>query len=163
MRVKGFTLMETIIVITVIFVLSSVAFVLWPTQKVNIGAISHQMMSDMSYTQYLAYATERADRFYIDPVTGKYGITSPDGLTEIKNPTTNTASVDLPEGMTVTLTNFGDDNDLVFDTHGDPHLGGSNAALTQSAFIQLFYHGKRAVITVSRYTGVVTGPVVTGG
>ena len=163
MRVKGFTLIETVIVMLLILILATGVYLIWPTRSVNIGAVAHQIMADMSYAQYLAYATERPNRFYFNPEVGEYGISSPDGLTEIKNPTTNTATVSLPAGMTVTLTGFGRDNDIVFDTHGNPYLGGSMAPLTQNAFIQLFYHGKRAVITVSRYTGVTTGPIVTGG
>lgn len=163
MKRLGFTLLELIIAIVISGVLITAITLSWPGRSINLNAISHSVISDLSYLRMLAYTKERNYRVDFDTTATSYGFTSQDGISSIINPTTNTDRISFPNEVTVSLVGFGAENDMIFNRHGEPLVGGTFEPLDSNAFIRIRYEGKTATIIIAAHTGAIFGPIVTGG
>jgi MSHA pilin protein MshC len=160
--VKGFTLVELVVVIIVISVLAIVVNIQWPGTSLNLGAQTEQLASDLRYTQALAMT--QGQRYCLKIAGSTY---------QIINSATNTAIILAFGNSSVTLGNsitFGaivpaSTSMFVFGGSGIPYYSTSSTcttanalaatALSSNASIQLTAAGQTVTILISPETGRV--------
>ena|SRR3990167_3948981 len=129
----GFSLIELIIVLTLMMIVGSVAYMAWPNDDFNVSAQAESLASDIRYAQSLS--TAKNERYRVDFTNpSQYQILDSTG-TAIVIPAVNATTVTFPTGITQTsVINY-----LVFDTHGTPYSSttsnGSGTVLTGNLII----------------------------
>lgn len=149
---SGFTLIEIVIVIAIIFVLAVVAMPKWSIGAFNLGGQVSQLMSDLRFAQNLAM-TKGARYYWIKTSGNTYQIRDSAG-----NPvqlafgnTTVTLSSGITFGSLVNLPNA-----LInFDGQGVPYtnLSSPGTKLSATAQIPLTVNSTTLTVSVSPTTG----------
>ncbi|MDR3492171.1 MAG: type II secretion system protein [Gammaproteobacteria bacterium] len=154
-KTRGFTLVEAVIVISVIAILATFIGMKIPSAPaVNMSTQAQQLANDIRYTQLLAMS--KGQRYYITLGGSSYQILGLDGTTVIM--ANGSTSVTLGTGITISgKTNL--PNSLIsFDGEGTPYtdITATPAALAAQATITLSGGGITAIITIAPNTGWAT-------
>lgn len=148
---NGLSLIELLLVMVLISLIAAIAVPRFVTTP-NLDAQTQQLLSDLRYTQQLAMT--HGQRFRVNfTLPNSYGITDLSG-TAVPNPSTNTNTITLPAGITISgLTNL-PNNLIAFDERGIPYDNeGATAALTVNATITLQRNGVSRSIVINQQTG----------
>jgi prepilin-type N-terminal cleavage/methylation domain-containing protein len=151
---KGFTLIELVIVLVILGILSTGAYVQWNAAKTNLGAEADKLAQAIRYTQSLSMTKNQRYRL-VETSSTTYQITNSSG-TPIIQPSGNT-TVTLYSGISFgTFSNL-PNNLIVFDSKGIPYTdtGTPGAALSATATMTLTASGTTKSITIAPQTGRV--------
>ena len=116
---KGFSLIELVMVIVLISILAVFAMPLWTGSTINIAAQADQLAADILYTQSLSLTS--GQRYYLIEITAStYQIRNSAG-TAITYPGTGKTTITLNSGITFgSFTNL-PNNLVAFDGQGIPY------------------------------------------
>ena len=121
MKQKGFTLIELIIVVTLIGILTSIVVVDQVSyyNKLSFTAEVEKFIGDMEYAR--DYAISRSKQCVIttsdgNPPNYNFSLRTADGLAAIILPSESNHTINLPDGASLDPT----DNEIVLDTRGTP-------------------------------------------
>lgn len=148
---NGFTLAELMLVIVLISIIAVIAVPRFTTSP-NLDAQTQQLLSDLRYTQMLAIT--HGQRFRVNfTLPSSYDITNLAG-TAVPNPSTNTNTITMSSGITLSgLTNL-PNNLVAFDERGIPYSdSAATTALAANATITLTRNGITRTITITQQTG----------
>jgi MSHA pilin protein MshC len=149
--IKGFTLIELIIVIMVLAIVSVYCSVLF-TNKPNLYAQAKLLADDLRYTQSLSMTHDQRYRF-VKLSSTSYTIQNSSGTSIIMPDEAN--SVSLNSGITFgTLTGF--TNTIVFDSRGVPYADSSTTPMSATATIPLNSGSQTISVTINPETGMVS-------
>jgi len=153
-RMRGFTLIELVVVITIMVVLTAL-LLNWPQKTITLDAQAQQLMNDIRYIQF--YAMTTSERTRINFSSNQYTFTKADGSTAILQPALGSNTISLDSGITLTTTGL-PSGYLVFDQRGIPYVDNTTpgTALSSNATIILTASGGSAIITISPDTGALS-------
>jgi len=152
---KGFTIVELIVVLTLIALIAAIGVPRWIGQTPNLEAQKQQLISDIRYTQNLAMT--HGQRYRINfTLPSSYNITNAAG-TAVTNPSTGASTITLASGITLSALGNLPNNLLGFDEHGIPYTDSAvtTTQLATNATITVTANGVNQVITVTPQTGNV--------
>ena len=150
--VKGFTLIELVMVMMVIAVILFV--MISPADNVDTIEQANQLRSDIRYIKYLAQTQNLSTRSRINFSSSQYTLTLQDGTTAINPPNTASNVIPLIAGVTLTTTNI-PNNYLVFDGLGRPYTDDTGTLLAAVASVTLTNSYNTVTITINPDTGQV--------
>ncbi len=128
---RGFSLIELVLVLTIISVLSAIAVPRYANSlaRYRVDAAARRVVADLAYARQLARSTSASISVRIRPtvdVVKLLNVQDPDDPT---NANTRTVLSAAPYHADVISSDFGGDALIIFDGYGDPDSGGS-AVLT---------------------------------
>ncbi len=150
---RGFSLIELIVVLMLMMIVGSVAYMAWPNDDFNVSAQAESLASDIRYTQALSVTKNERHRVdFTNPE--QYQILDSTG-TAIVIPSVNATTVAFETGIThASAINY-----LVFDGHGAPYSSttsnGSGTVLSGDLIIVISGTlGTKQILVVSETGGV---------
>src|SRR3989338_2398586 len=148
---NGFTLIELVLVIILISIIAALAVPRFITSP-NLDAQTQQILGDLLYTQMLAVT--HGQRFRVNfTLPSTYGITNISG-TAVPNPSTNTNTITLVSGITISGLSNLPNNLVAFDERGIPYSdNAATTALTANATITVTRDDLSRTITITQQTG----------
>ena len=151
---KGFTLIELVMVLILISILAVFASINWPGRSINLAAQAEQLVNDIRYAQTLGMTKGQRYRWVKTSATS-YQITNNSGTAIImpSGGTTITLGTGISFGTLINLPN----NLIAFDGQGIPYIDTATpgTALAANASIPLTADGQTKTIVVSPQTGRV--------
>jgi prepilin-type N-terminal cleavage/methylation domain-containing protein len=154
-QIKGFTLIELIIVIVVVSILAIIPFLNWPSSSISLDGQAQQLANDIRYAQSLSMTKAQRYRLVITTGSSSYQILNTAG-TAVRFASGNT-TVTLNSGISFgTLSNL--PNSLIaFDGNGIPYTttGSPGTALAANASIPLQSSGNTKTVVITPLTGKV--------
>lgn len=150
---RGFSLIELIIVLILMTIVGSVAYMAWPNDTFNVSAQAESLASDIRYTQALS-VTKNA-RYRVDFTNpAQYQILDSTG-TATTIPSVNATTVAFATG----ITHSSAINYLVFDGHGAPYSsttsnGGGTVLSGDLIIVVSGTLGTKQILVVSETGGV---------
>jgi MSHA pilin protein MshC len=155
-KIRGFTLLELIIVLMIIGILSIYAYFQWPSSTLSVEAQAQEIANDILYTQSLSMA--HGQRYHIiKQSSSTYQIldASNNAVTFPNGSTTST----LNSGITFAWTNL-PNNLIAFDGQGQPYTTtgtpGTAFSTATTYTITVSSNGATATITITPTTGMVS-------
>lgn len=155
----GFSLLELVVVISVIAILAASLIPRISSDALTIAAQAEQVASDIRYTQSLAMT--QGQRYRVNfPSTTTYTITDTSGVATFSPGAGNTSAVTLQQSAVITLPPTNLANSLVaFDGRGIPYTdAGATTVLASAATITLTQGSSTRTITIQPQTGRVDVP-----
>lgn len=149
---KAWTLLEMVIVLVVVGILGYLTLKT-PDATFDLNAEASQLASDIRYVQYTAMTQQNAWR--INFSTNSYNLTSGNGVTPLLQAATQSATVNLPPGMSLNTTQL-PQGYLLFDGYGIPRKDENGNALMMPATVMLNFNGQVATVTIQAETGQVS-------
>ncbi len=152
--IRGFTLIELVLVLLITAILSTYAIIKFPSGSINIAAQADQLMADIRHTQSLAI--NRGQRYRINFNSDRYWISSADGATLYTHPAVGSSTILLESGTTLSSTQVF----LVFDGNGTPYTNAltPGTKLAADAVITLSAGGENRTVRITPETGRVIKP-----
>lgn len=168
-RPRGYTLVEVLVVITVLGLAAAMVIPsMGSTGVLRIQAAARQIVADITFAQSdaLAYQSRRAIVFL--PAENRYVVCEVNGPTvdpatdAIYNPSEPgerydvTIDTEKMGGAQLTVANFDGDNVLVFDELGGPVQAPDSETASSGGFVQITGADSVFQVDVEPYTGRVT-------
>jgi type II secretory pathway pseudopilin PulG len=159
-NIKGYTTLETIIVIIIISIIVTVMYFNWPGEAINLQAQAKLLAHDIRYTQNLSMT--KGERYRLVITSSKsYSITNSSGNAIVLP--SGLKAVTLGAGITFgTITNL-PNKMIVFNSQGIPYIDATLPGITLETFaagnnakVQLTGHGETMTVTIVPSTGAVT-------
>lgn len=153
-QLRGFTLIELILVLLIVSIISTYAAIKFPSGSINISAQADQIIADIRHTQSLAI--NRGQRYRINFNGDRYWISNADGSTLYTHPASSSAVIFLNTGITSSSTH----SFLVFDGQGKPYTDAltPGTALAADAVITLTAGSETRTVRITPETGRITEP-----
>lgn len=154
-QMKGFTLIELIIVIVIVSILAAMPFLNWPSSSISLAGQAQQLANDIRYAQSLAMTKAQRYRLVISTGSNSYQILNSAGTAILFS--SGSTTVTLNSGISFgTLSNL--PNSLIaFDGNGIPYTttGSPGTALAADASIPLQSSGNTTTVVITPLTGRV--------
>lgn len=136
----GFTLIELIIMITLLGILSVGVMIMMPSQqRLEADGFASVFLQDLRLTQVLSMSENNSYQLVVG--ANSYQIFLADGVTPFNHPQTSTSPIVYPSGVTVTPANT-----VIFDAMGSP---------ASPASFSVAGGGSSTTITVTAQTGLI--------
>ena len=163
MTARGFTLTELIVIITILGVVSWIAYPkMAAMDEIKLDVAARRLAADLRYAQSLAMSRRVIHGVLFDPALEKYTVFAPNAATPITDPAdrARTMIVDCTsrtefKGVLVQSAAFGTTPGVTFDYFGVPR-DTAGADLTSSGRVVLTYQGVTDTVIVAPQTGMVT-------
>jgi len=148
MKSYGFTLLEVVVLVTIIAIIGSMAMTRMPSLEFfKSYGFSDVVLSDINLTRVLSITQNQRYRIVIG--ASSYQIQDQNGSAFL-NPETNNASVSYPAGFSVTPTTT-----IVFNSLGQPYSADGITPLSSTLNITITSLGVSNVITITPQTGLI--------
>lgn len=150
MNEKGFTLLELVITMVLMAVLSVTVIARWPSEAINLDALSEQVTRDIRLMQSLAMS--RGERFQIHFTADGYQLRYLDN-SPFYHPGAGNHQLVMPDGVNLTASQ----STLVFSSLGTPYTNTNipGTALSTNATVTLTLGSESRIITIHPETGYV--------
>jgi len=163
MTPRGFSLTELIVIITILGILSWLAFPkMSAMDEIKLDAAARRLAGDLRYAQSLAMSRRVIHGILFDPALGKYTVFAPNAATPITDPAdrARTMFVDYTsrtefKGVLVQSATFGTTPGVTFDYFGVPR-DTAGVDLSSAGTVVLTYQGQSDTVFVAPQTGMVT-------
>ena len=163
MTSRGFSLTELIVIITILGILSWLAFPkMSAMDEIKLDAAARRLAGDLRYAQSLAMSRRVIHGVLFDPALGKYTVFAPNPATPITDPAdrARTMVVDYTsrtefKGVLVQSATFGTTPGVTFDYFGVPR-DTAGVDLSSTGIVVLTYQGQTDTVFVAPQTGMVT-------
>lgn len=156
MDMRGFTLLEMVIVLLILGIMAAAAIPTLPGSAINVSAEADRLAADLLYTQSLAI-TSGQRYFWIRTAATTYQIRNSSGVA-ITYPGTGSTTVTLNSGISFsTITNL-PSNLVQFDGKGQPYttsVATGGTKLAASATIRIAGGGITKSVVIYPNTGYV--------
>ncbi len=149
--VRGFTLLETVIALTVVALVAAVVGPKWLENDTDVQVVAQQLQNDIRYVQGLAMTHGQRHRIYFNVSTG-YRIADNSG-TNVAHPLNSSGNVSFPSGVTIQSNGFSSGY-LAFDGRGIPYDGATS--ISAATTVRLVKNGTTRTLTLTPDTGYVT-------
>jgi len=147
MKARGFTMIETIIVLVLVSIMAAVVMAALPSVYVfQAQGSASQLRADLNLTKSLSMGKNQDYRIVIG--TSSYQIQNQSG-TPIVHPGTNPSAILYPTGVTITPTGT-----IIFNSMGAP-FNGSGVALTSVLTLTATQKGITHTVNIYPQTGLV--------
>ncbi len=163
MTERGFSLTELIVIISILGILSWVAYPkMAAMDEIKLDAAARRLAGDLRYAQSLAMSRRVIHGVLFDPALEKYTVFAPNAASPITDPAdrARTLSVDYTSrtefrGVLVQTATFGTTPGVTFDYFGVPR-DTAGVDLTSAGSVVLSYQGQNDTVFVAPQTGMVT-------
>ena len=163
MTSRGFSLTELIVIISILGILSWLAYPkMAAMDEIKLDAAARRLAADLRYAQSLAMSRRVIHGVLFDPALEKYTVFAPVPATPITDPAdrARTLSVDYTSrtefrGVLVQTATFGTTPGVTFDYFGVPR-DTSGVDLSSAGSVVLSYMGMNDTVFVAPQTGMVT-------
>ncbi|HYQ95620.1 MAG TPA: GspH/FimT family pseudopilin [Candidatus Eisenbacteria bacterium] len=163
MSARGFTLTELIVIMSILGILSWLAYPkVVAMDEIKLDAAARRLSADLRYAQSLAMSRRVIHGILFDPALEKYTVFAPNAATPITDPAdrAKTMTVDYTtrtefRGVLIQSATFGTTPGVTFDYFGVPR-DTAGADLTSSGSVVLTYQGVSDTVIVAPQTGMVT-------
>ncbi len=163
MTARGFTLTELIVIITILGIVSWIAYPkMAAMDEIKLDVAARRLAADLRYAQSLAMSRRVIHGVLFDPALEKYTVFAPNAATPITDPAdrARTMIVDYTsrtefKGVLVQSAAFGTTPGVTFDYFGVPRDTGG-VDLGSAGIVVLTYQGQYDTVFVAPQTGMVT-------
>ena len=167
MKIRGFTVIELVVIIAVIGILSVVGFIaLNPYKGIKLEAAARKVAADLQYNRNLALSTAGwyGVSFEVDP-SNTYRAYETDGATD--TPIENPAQVgkdfvvdlhDYYSGVTINSVNIAGGNKVEFHPLGTPYDDKNGSPIATTGIITIGYAGLTRTVQITPNTGRISIP-----
>ncbi|HZI89012.1 MAG TPA: GspH/FimT family pseudopilin [Candidatus Polarisedimenticolia bacterium] len=163
MTSRGFTLTELVVIVTILGVLSWIAYPkMVAMDEIKLDAAARRLAGDLRYAQTLAMSRRVVHGILFNAAQEKYTVFAPNAATPVTDPAdrARTLIVDYTsrtefKGVQVTTAAFGTTPGVTFDYYGVPR-DTAGVDLTSDGVVVLSYQGNSDSILVAPQTGTVT-------
>ena len=162
MKLKGFTLIELVMVIVLLGIVSASAFVAISSYKCHyLMAAAEKLSSDLRYARNLALASSKWHGAVFSGNT--YTVYETDGVNDIpiSNPEREGEDFiinisDNYDDVSISSVNIASGNKVEFDPYGVPFSDKTGVPISSNGFVSLLKGGNCVVVTISPTSGAVT-------
>lgn len=159
----GFTLVELVLVITLVGLLAWVAYPKFATYyEIKLAAAARRVAADVRYAQSRSIGTRQVHGVLFEPAQGRYTVFSPSPATPAIDPADRSKPLRVDfssqaeyQGVALASASFGATTGVKFDFFGVP-LDTAGIELAQTGRVVLSYQGYADTIEVTPGTGKVT-------
>lgn len=153
LKIKGFSLIELIVVFIIVVILATTVYLKWSSSSIRLNSQAALLADDIRYTQNLAMTQHQRFRLAITP-PNTYQIQD-----ESNNPISiSTRGTTITLGASITFGNItGITSKIIFNSKGIPYNDATpNIPITDNVVIRLTSEGETVAITIQPETGRVT-------
>lgn len=162
-RSGGFTMVELVLVITILGILAWVAFPKFETYyEIKLDAAARRVAADLRYAQNRSIGTRTVHGVLFEPSLGRFTVFAPTPATPATDPADRAKPLRVDfasngefRGVTLASASFGTTTGVTFDFFGVP-LDTAGAELVAPGRVVLSYQGHVDTVEVSPNTGKVT-------
>jgi len=159
----GFTLTELIIIITILGILSWLAYPkVVAMDEIKLDTAARRMAADLRYAQSLAMSKRVIHGLLFEPAVERYTVFAPTSGSPITDPADRTRPLRVDytsraefRGVLIVSATFGTTPGVTFDYFGVPR-DTSGTDLTSDGRVVLTYQGVTDTVLVAPQTGMVT-------
>ncbi|HYQ89880.1 MAG TPA: GspH/FimT family pseudopilin [Candidatus Binatia bacterium] len=163
MTSRGFSLTELIVILSILGILSWIAYPkMSAMDEIKLDAAARRLAGDLRYAQSLAMSRRVIHGILFDPALEKYTVFAPNASTPITDPAdrARTMIVDYTSrtefrGVLVQTAAFGTTPGVTFDYFGVPR-DTAGVDLSSTGTVVLSYQGQTDTVFVAPQTGMVT-------
>jgi type II secretion system protein H len=164
-RGAGFTLIEVVVVITILGILAWLAFPSLSTiNEIRLDAAARRVASDLRYAQNRAIGSHTIHGVRFDVGAGRYIVYAANSGSAVVNPAdrgktlvVTFASLAETRGVSIESASFGTTPGVTFDFYGVPR-DTAGVDLTTAGRVVLLYQGQRDTVQVAPQTGAIQVP-----
>lgn len=147
MRGRGFTLIQFIIVLTIMSIMAAIGIIRMPSVNLfRANTFASTLAHDLALTKTLSMSENQRYRIVIG--ASSYQIQDQTG-TAIIHPETRTAAISYPTGVSISPTTT-----VIFDSLGKPY-NGSSIALTSTLTLTVTSSGVSQTVSITPQTGFI--------
>jgi prepilin-type N-terminal cleavage/methylation domain-containing protein len=162
-RSVGFTMVELVLVITILGILAWVAFPKFETYyEIKLDAAARRVAADLRYAQNRSIGTRTVHGVLFEPSLGRFTVFAPTPATPATDPADRAKPLRVDfasngefRGVALASASFGTTTGVKFDFFGVP-LDTAGAELATPGRVVLSYQGHVDTVEVSPNTGKVT-------
>jgi len=162
---EGFTLVELVVVITLIGILSWIAYPsLGAIGEIRLDAAARRVVSDLRYAQNRAIGSRTVHGVRFDVGAGGYTVYAANSGSAVVNPAdrgkslvVSFASLAETRGVSIESASFGATQGVTFDYYGVPR-DSAGVELGSPGRVVLLYQGRRDTVQVAPQTGAIQVP-----
>jgi prepilin-type N-terminal cleavage/methylation domain-containing protein len=163
MSARGFTLTELIVILSIVGILSWLAYPrMAAMDEIKVDVAARRLAADLRYAQSLAMSKRVIHGILFEPAIERYTVFAPNAASPIANPAdrAKTLRMDYPSstefrGVLIQTATFGTTPGVTFDYFGVPR-DTAGVDLASSGRVVLTYQGVTDTVIVAPQTGMVT-------
>ena len=164
-RPNGFTLVELVVVITLVGILSWLAYPsIGAIGEIRLDAAARRVASDLRYAQNRAIGSRTVHGVRFDVGAGRYTVYAANTGSAVVNPAdrgkslvVSFASLAETRGVSIESASFGATPAVTYDYYGVPR-DSAGAELRSPGRVVLFCQGRRDTVEVAPQTGAIEVP-----
>lgn len=162
MTARGFTLTELVVIVTILGVLSWLAYPrMVAVDEIKLDAAARRLAADIRYAQTLAMSRRVIHGILFDTALDRYTVFAPNAATPVTDPADRARGLVVDytrrtefQGVQLQSAAFGTTPGITFDYFGVPR-DTAGVDLTTSGVVVLSYQGASDSVIVSPQTGTV--------